>query len=451
MPDSNQHAVNQLLDAVQDGRLEAIVALLAPFANADKALLLEALPTQERQQVWQHISVADKGEVLLALHREVRQDLIRQTDNNILLEALSYMQMDELADLDEDLPNSVVQAMVDAMDSQARKGYDEVKEFPDDSAGGLMDVDATAIRAEVTLKAVLRYMRLIRSRHGQLPEHLDSLAVVDRDHQVLGVLKLSDLVSYSEDTQVRDIMVHDFPILQAAVSADEVAQLFEAKDLLSAPVVNQQQQLIGRITVDDVIDYIQEKSEKDLLSQAGLNADADMFAPIIKGSMRRATWLGINLLTAFAAAWIIGLFDASIEQLVALAVLMPVVASMGGVTGSQTLTIVTRGIAVGKIADSNIFPVTRNELTIASINAALWALVVFVIALLWYGDWQLGMVFGFALFCVIIAGTIAGAMIPLLLNKAGIDPAIAGGVILTTLTDAVGFFVFLGLATYILL
>jgi len=446
-----EQAVNLLQEKINNQQTKDVARILEDFSNSEKAQLLEALPASNRETIWQLVETKAKGETLLALHRDVRKRLIQLTDEQELVQSLAFMQMDELADIDDDLPISVVEAMVDAMDAQNRQHYDEVKEYPDDSAGGLMDVDATSVRPDVTVKAVLRYLRILRSRLGQLPEHLDSLAVIDRNNLVLGVLPLSDLVSHSEDSYIKDIMSTSYPTVSSQVSADEVAKLFESKDLLSVPVINDAHELIGRITVDDVIDYMQEKSEKELLLQAGLNADSDMFGPIFTASMHRAIWLGINLVTAFIAAWIIGLFDASIEKLVALAVLMPVVASMGGVTGSQTLTIVTRGIAVGKIAKSNIGPITKHELAIASINALLWGATVFLIAFLWYGNWQLGVVFGLALSGVIIAGTLVGALLPLLLKKLGVDPAIAGGVILTTLTDAVGFFTFLAMATYFLL
>jgi magnesium transporter len=291
----------------------------------------------------------------------------------------------------------------------------------------------------------------LRKKEGMLPEQLDQLVVVDRKNTVQGTLYLSDLVSLDNSLSVGDVMKNDVPLIDSLQSASQVAQIFEDHDLISAPVVDQNNCLLGRITVDDVIDVLKQNSEKRLLASAGLNKELDMFAPVSHISLNRAIWLGTNLITAFLAAWVIGFFESSIEQLVALAVLMPVVASMGGVTGSQTLTVVTRGIARDLVSSANIVSLTIHELKVSFINGLLWASVVFVITILWYNDWKLGGVFALALFVVSLTGTLSGAIIPIILKKIGIDPAIAGGVILTTITDAVGFLIFLGTATLILI
>jgi magnesium transporter len=313
-----------------------------------------------------------------------------------------------------------------------------------------MDADATAIRADVSLKAVHRYLCQQRRKTGALPEHLDSLVVVDRNNRVQGSLFLSDLVSLDNKLLVSEVMSSTEPLVDSLTPASQVAQLFEDRDLISATVVDADNRLLGRITVDDIIDVLRDEADREIYSKAGLSKDSDMFAPVITSALKRAIWLGTNLITAFIAAGVIGLFESSIEQLVALAVLMPVVASMGGITGSQTLTLVTRGIALQQVGYANIVQLTRHELKVSALNGLFWSLVVFLVANFWYQDWQLGVVFAVALFVVSLAGTFSGAVIPLLLKKLGVDPAIAGGVVLTTITDAVGFFIFLGAASQFL-
>ncbi len=451
MKNNTQQLVEKVTVCSQDNLSEDIVAFVQQMTPSEVARLIESLPNNYRQSVWEKVPVKDKAEVLIDVHREIRRSLIKVTDEKDLVASLSEMQMDELADIDEDLPISILTAMVEAMDVQRRQRYDTVKIYPDNTAGGLMDADATAVRSDVSLKAVLRYLRQLRIKEKELPEHLDSLVIVDRQNKVLGTLALSDLVSCDINKTTADVMQTDKPTITPLTPAKEVAQLFIDRELLSAPVVAKDGVLLGRITVDDIVELMRDEAEKEILSKAGLNANADMFAPIIKSSMTRAIWLGINLATAFMAAWVIGLFEGSIEQIVALAVLMPVVASMGGVTGTQTLTLVTRGMALGQIGKSNLNHLVWHEVGTAGINGVIWALVVYGISVLWYGDWALGVIFGGALLIVILTGTLSGVFIPIILKKLGIDPALAGGVVLTTITDAVGFFVFLGLATAVLL
>jgi magnesium transporter len=388
--------------------------------------------------------------VLLELQGILRSSLIKQTDEQELIACLSVMQMDEIADLDDYLPMSVVSAMVKTMDIQRRERYEQVKLYPDDVAGGLMDVDATAVRGDVSFSAVFRYLRRLRQREGSLPEHLDSLMVIDRHNRFMGTLPLSNLVSYDTSTTVSDVMICNVVGITPLTSALEVTRIFEDQDLLSAPVIDDKGYLVGRITVDDVINVIRDQADREVLGRAGLDQHEDMFAPVINSSLRRAIWLGINLLTAFLAAWVIGLFEGSIEKMVALAVLMPVVASMGGVAGSQTLTLVTRGMALDQISRRNIWKLAAHELAIGGFNGVFWAAVVAVVAYYWFNDLMLGLVFGAAMLIVIFIGALVGTFIPLILKRIGVDPALAGGVVLTTATDAIGFFAFLGLATVML-
>jgi magnesium transporter len=445
-----QEQVDLITDTLEKSPASGVSGLLEPMSPAEISHVIEALPLDLRTPLWLQLPRLSKGEVLLELQGELRRSLIKQTDEQELIACLSVMQMDEIADLDDDLPMSVVSAMVKTMDIHRRERYEKVKLYPDDVAGGLMDVDATAVRGDVSFNAVLRYLRRLRQREGSLPEHLDSLMVIDRHNHFMGTLPLSHLVSYDVSTTVSDVMVCNVVGITPLTSAFEVVRIFEDQDLLSAPVIDAKGFLVGRITVDDVINVIRDQADREILGRAGLDQHEDMFAPVINSSVRRAVWLGINLLTAFLAAWVIGLFEGSIEKMVALAVLMPVVASMGGVAGSQTLTLVTLGMALDQISRRNIWKLAAHELAIGGFNGLFWAGVVAVIAYFWFNDLMLGLVFGAAMLIVIFTGALVGTFIPLILKRIGIDPALAGGVVLTTATDAIGFFAFLGLATIML-
>ncbi len=445
-----QEQVDLITDTLEKSPESGASCLLESMSPAEISRVIESLPWDLRSPLWLQLPRLKKGEVLLELQGELRRGLIKQTDEQELIACLSVMQMDEIADLDDDLPMSVVSAMVKAMDVHRRERYEQVKLYPDDVAGGLMDVDATAVRGDVSFNAVFRYLRRLRQREGSLPEHLDSLMVIDRHNRFMGTLPLSHIVSYDFSTTVSDVMICDVVGITPLTSALEVARIFEDQDLLSAPVIDDKGYLLGRITVDDVINVMRDQADREILGRAGLDQHEDMFAPVINSSIRRAVWLGINLLTAFLAAWVIGLFEGSIEKMVALAVLMPVVASMGGVAGSQTLTLVTRGMALDQIGRRNIWKLAAHELTIGGFNGIFWAGVVAAIAYYWFNDLMLGMVFGAAMLIVIFTGALAGTFIPLILKWMGVDPALAGGVVLTTATDAIGFFAFLGLATVML-
>jgi len=447
----NPDQPNQLYEALKGSTPQEVIKLLDTMHPSAIANALETMPRDIRPDLWQLVATPSKGEVLLETHGEVRQQLIAATDEQVLLTALAILEIDELADLDADLPVSVVNAMVEAMDAERRQRYEAVRFYPDDTAGGLMDVDAAAVRMDVSLKAVLRYLRKLRKKRGALPEHLDSLMVVDRDNKYLGILRLSDVVSLSAKTTVSETMTAGIPPIPVLTPAAKVARLFEDQDLISAPVVSRTGRLLGRITVDDVVDVMRNEAEQEMMSRAGLSKATDMFGPIIPSAGRRAIWLGVNLINAFIAAWVIGLFEDSIDKIVTLAVLMPVVASMGGVAGSQTLTLVTRGLALEQIRRSNAWRLLLRELALGLLNGFLWALVVAIIAFLWFNSAQLGVVFGTALALNLLTGALAGTLIPLLLQRLGIDPALAGGVILIAATDVIGFLTFLGLATIFLL
>ncbi|MGK0411772.1 MAG: magnesium transporter [Shewanella psychromarinicola] len=445
-----QEQVNLITDMLEKNSDSSVSGFLESMSPAEISRVMESLPLDLRRPFWEQVTLLKKGEVLLELQGILRRSLIKQTDEDELIACLSVMQMDEIADLDDDLPMSVVSAMVNTMDIQRRERYEKVKLYPDDVAGGLMDVDATAVRGDVSFSAVFRYLRRLRQREGSLPEHLDSLMVIDRHNRFMGTLPLSHLVSYDASTTVSDVMICNVVGITPLTSALEVTRIFEDQDLLSAPVIDDKGYLVGRITVDDVINVIRDQADREVLGRAGLDQHEDMFAPVINSSLRRAIWLGINLLTAFLAAWVIGLFEGSIEKMVALAVLMPVVASMGGVAGSQTLTLVTRGMALDQISRRNIWKLAAHELAIGGFNGVFWAGVVTMVAYYWFNDLKLGLVFGSAMLIVIFTGALVGTFIPLILKRIGVDPALAGGVVLTTATDAIGFFAFLGLATIML-
>lgn len=448
---STDDAREQLLEALEHPDHTNIHALVRDWHPALIADAVEALPREMRHDLWERLDTTDRGQVLIEVGRGVRQQLIDEAAHEELLAALGTLEMDELADLDADLPVSVLDTMVRAMDAQRRQRYEAVKQYPDDTAGGLMDADAAAVREDVSLKAVLRYLRQLRKREGKLPEHLDSVMVVDRQNHYLGTLSLADVVSLKSDTLVKAVMHTDVPAITVDTEDTKVARLFEDHDLISAAVVDEDGSLLGRITVDDVVDVMRAEAEGEVLRRAGLGEDADMFAPILSNAAKRAVWLGVNLCNAFVAAWVIGLFESSIDQVVALAVLMPVVASMGGVAGNQTLTLVTRAIALEQIGRGNAIPLLFREVASGVLNGAFWAVVVAIIATLWFGSVQLGIIFGCALMLNLLTGATAGTLVPLLLDRLNIDPALAGGVVLTAATDVVGFFSFLGLATLFLL
>ena len=350
--------------AFEQGDMQRAGQLLERLHPSEIADALEAIPWDQRPALWEEVDTALKGEVLLQLRDEARQQLIENTGKNELLVALQWLEMDELADLDASLPISVVDAMVRAMDDQSRERYEAVRDWPDNTAGGLMDVDAAVVRSDVTMRSVIRYLRQLRAREKQLPEHLDSLVVVDRDNTYLGMLMLSDLVSLDPETAVSDIMLTEIRPIPVETSSERVMRLFEDQDLLSAPVVDASGKLLGRITVDDVMDVMRDVAEHEVMSRAGLSQGTDIFAPVLPGAMRRAVWLGVNLVNAFIAAWVIGLFEESIDKVVALAVFMPVVASMGGVAGTQTLTLVARGLALEQVTrGSGLFSARHSSST----------------------------------------------------------------------------------------
>jgi magnesium transporter len=436
-----------LTEALDSGAANQISNLLSNLHSAEIADLLESFPHGPREILWGLVQPDDHGETLVHLNDEVRAGLIDEMNTDDLVAATEGLDADDLADLIKDLPGAVIQEILRSMDKQNRERLVSVLHYPEDTAGGLMNVDTVTVRADVTLDVVLRYLRL----HIDIPDNTDNLIVVDRNDIYKGILPLTRLLTNDPDLLVARVMDRDTSAINANMADTEVARLFETHDLVSAAVVSEEGKLLGRITIDDVVDVIREDADHSLLRLAGLDEEDDTFAPVVKSARRRAVWLGINLFTALLASWVIGLFQATLEQVVALAVLMPIVASMGGVAGSQTLIIVIRGMALGQIGSSNTRWLMYKELAVSALNGIGWAVVVAVIAASWFQDRTIGIIIGAALIINLIFAAIAGLSIPLLLKTINVDPAHAGTVLLTTVTDVVGFMVFLGLGTIFLM
>ncbi len=425
---------------------EQIDDLLEEMHPQEIAHLLESLPSNDREIVWSHVPSDSEGEILVHLNDEVRTAIIRKMDAEQIVAAAESLDTDDLADLLPEMPRDIVQEILLSMEQQERERLRSVLSYPEDSAGGLMDLDMITVRADTSLDVVLRYLR----RRGSIPESTDKLFVVNRDGQFQGLLPLTVLLTNDPEMSVEEVMEHEVVGIPADMPAREVANLFERRDLITAPVIGDQGQLLGRITIDDVVDVIREQADHSLMSMAGLNEEEDMFAPILTSTRRRSIWLGINLLTALLASWVIGLFEGTIEKLVALAVLMPIVASMGGIAGSQTLTLVIRGIALGKITATNARTIFRKELGVGIWNGLIWAIVIASVAGIWFDNAKLSIVIAGAIVVNLVMAAIAGAVVPLILKRFGADPALSASVVLTTVTDVVGFFAFLGLAAVFL-
>lgn len=414
---------------------------------ADIALLLESLPLPERDAVWRLIDDDIESEILVELNDEVRQGLLESMDVAAVVAATRDMELDDLADVIADLPATMSDRVITALPAQDRDRLRSVLAYEEDTAGGIMDPDVISVRSDVTLEVVMRYLR----RAGEMPDGTPAISIVDRDHRFVGMLYLTRIVTQDPQARVADVMDESAQPIPADWSAAAVAQEFKSHDLFSAAVVDDDGRLIGQITADDVISVIQEQADHDILSMAGLDEEDDMFAPIVTSAQRRAVWLGVNLATAFLAAAVIALFKPALEQVVVLAVLMPVVASMGGIAGSQTLTLMIRGMALGRVQDSNARWLLIKEVAVGLLNGLGWAVIVAFVTLMFFSTWQVAFVIAAALIVSLLAAALAGFSIPLLLHRLRIDPALAGAVILTTVTDIVGFAAFLGLGTLYLL
>lgn len=437
----------QLLAAVNARNIQQIKDLFSHLVEEEIAEILESTPLKERQILWEAVDSDRQGEILTHTNDEVTANLLESLTPHEIVGITEDLETDDIADIVQSLDSSDQQALLASLDEVDRNAVEMALTYPEDTAGGIMSTDLISIRADVTLDVVLRYLRKL----DELPESTSELFVRDRDGKFVGSLKLTVLLTHDEDTLVKDVLNTRIPAIRAFTPEKEVAHFFEKNDLISAAVVNENDQIIGRITIDDVVDIIREEAEHAQMASAGLDEDEDIFAPAARAAKRRTFWLGINLLTAIFASIVIGLFDASIEKIVALAVLMPIIASMGGIAGTQTATIVIRALATGKLARSNSRSLLIKETTVGLFNGVIWAILTGLAVLFWFDDAALSAIFATAMLINLFAAAFAGAMIPLILQRMKIDPALASGLMLTTVTDSLGFFVFLGLATIVLL
>lgn len=444
---NTQQRLEALTNALHGGTAGQVRHLLSSLHPAEIGDLLESLPHGPRELLWELVDHEDQGEALVSVNEEVRAGLIEGMETSRLVALAGSLDTDDLADVLQDMPGAVIHELLRSMDKQNRHRLEAVLSYPEDTAGGLMDLDIVTVRGNVTLDVVLRYLRL----RGEIPDLTDSLMVVDRFDHFQGVLSLATLLTSDPDLLVADVMDSEVEGIQATLQDADVARLFEDRDLVSAPVIDENHKLLGRITIDDVVDVIREEGDRSLMNMAGLDEDDDIFAPATVSARRRAVWLGINLGTAFLASWVIGLYETTLQQVVALAVLMPIVASMGGIAGTQTLTIMIRGLALGQVGSANARNLMVKEVMVSMMNSMAWALVVGLIATAWFQNIQLGAIIAAALSINLICAALAGFGIPLALKRVGVDPALAGSVLLTTVTDVVGFMAFLGLGTWYLL
>lgn len=438
----------QIEELIQDIPLEDTVEskfLLTSLRSSEIAQVLEGSRPTTRRVIWQLLEEEDRNQVLQHLGDEVRAEFLEAMDTAQLVAAADDMDTDDFADILQQLPTTISEQVLASLDASDRARVEAVLSFPEDSAGGLMDTDSITVRPRHTLELVLRYLRLRK----ELPSGTDALIVVNSEDQYLGMLPLTKVLTSDPSVTVREIMNSDAPAMRVDQPDKEIARTFSERDLISAAVVDDDGRLLGRITIDDVVDVIIEDAEEAVLGPAGLDVDEDTFAPVRRAVRRRAIWLGINLLTAFAAAAVISAFEETIIKVVALAVLMPVVASMGGIAGTQTLTLVIRGQALGQLNRRNMLWMLNREFVIAALNGLLWATLVAVAAAFLFDDITLGWVIATAMIVTILVAAVVGSLLPGILRKLSIDPAIAGGVVLTTITDVVGFFVFLGLASLV--
>jgi magnesium transporter len=441
-PESKLDAIREAIEAGSTKQVARIVN--KGLAPSDIAHLIESSPPKQRALIWRLLDLGLKGDVLQYLGEDVQFHFLSKLNTQEVISVTEDLDTDDLADILQQLPQTVILDVLDSMDLQDRQRIESVLAYDEDTAGGLMNTDTVTIRADITIEVVLRYLR----RHKALPEMTDKLLVVSRKDALIGSLPLTKMLVSSPYATVREVMETDIITIDVNMPDNEVAKLFERQDLVSAPVISEHNLLLGRITIDDVVDVIRDDADHSLMSMAGLDEEEDTFAPINKTAKRRAVWLGINLITAFIASAVIGIFENTIQQVVALAVLMPIVASMGGVAGSQTLTLVIRAIAVGQISRSNLSWLLNREFFVGLLNGILWSLVVASASIFWFEDTTIGIVIAIAMIINLVVAAIAGTILPIFLKSRNIDPALAGGVILTTITDVVGFLSFLGLATF---
>ncbi|MBY0475845.1 MAG: magnesium transporter [Nitrosomonas sp.] len=445
LQDSSDQSFNE--SAVQKQNLTELQDFLDQLHPADIANVLEALPLEDRLLIWGMIKTDRDGEVLLETSDAVRASLITDMGTQELVAATEYLDADEIADLAPDLPQEVMDDVFRSLPMEEREQLRAAMSYPEDSVGALMDFDVITIREDVRLEVVLRYLR----RLDEMPDHTDQLFVVDRNEQLKGVLLINRLIVSDPDILVAEVMTNEMIKLRPNDIAQQAANAFERYDLVSASVVDENNKLLGRVTVNVVIDFIRETAENEALNLAGLNEEEDLFAPILKSVKNRWGWLAINLVTAFIASRVIGLFEDSIEKLVALAALMPIIAGIGGNSGNQTITMIVRALALDQINTSSAWKLITKEVGVSIVNGLLWGTVVGLFTFAIYQNAELGLVMTLAMTLNLLLAALLGVIIPLTLRKLGRDPALGSSVMITAVTDSGGFFIFLGLATFFLL
>ncbi|HEV7803605.1 MAG TPA: magnesium transporter [Burkholderiales bacterium] len=433
-------------DLAHKRQLESLQRELERMHPADVAYVLEALPLDERLIVWDLVKADRDGEILLETSDAVRETLIASMDEEELVAATEQLDTDEIADLAPDLPREVIQDVFKSLSVEDREQLRAAMSYAEDSVGALMDFDMVEVREDVTLEVVLRYLR----RLDEMPDHTDQLFVVDRDAHLMGLLPVNRILVSLPETLVSNVMLREFVQFNPREKAEDAAAAFERYDLVSAPVVDDDRRLVGRMTVNAVVDYIRESQDIEILSAGGLREDEDLFASVWKSVKNRWTWLAVNLVTAFIASRVIGAFESSIAQLVALAALMPIIAGIGGNSGNQTITLIVRAMALGQITGENARKLFVKELGVSVLNGIIWGSVVGLFAFLIYHNWALGLVMTAAMLLNLLLAAVMGVSIPLLMGKLGRDPALGSSVLITAITDSGGFFIFLGLATLFL-
>lgn len=443
-PATNYELVETVLHKQHQTQLQEILSVLHP---ADIAYILESLPLDQRKIVWDAIKIGIDGQVLLEVSDAVRQTLISGMENEDLATVAGKLDTDEIADLAADIPKKAMLKILRSLNSKERRHLNTALSYQDNQVGALMDFSMLTIRNDLTIKAISAYIRKL----GKLPSHTDKLFVVDQNNIVKGILPLQRLLTHPQSQQVAEAMVTDFVQFRVDQDTAEASRAFERYDLISAPVVDQNGSLVGRLCVDSIIDYIREETDEDLLIQAGVAEEEDLFSSIWKSARNRWGWLLINIVTAFVSTRIIGLFEDVILQLVALASLTPIIAATGGNTGNQTSMLIIRSLALGQITSINVSRLIKKELSLALLNGTLIGLIVGLLVLLLYQNITLAAVMAMAMFINLQVAVCAGLAIPLLRHKFGKDPAVGTSVMLTSITDAMGFFIFLGLASLFLL
>ncbi|RQW61566.1 magnesium transporter [Vibrio viridaestus] len=444
--DQAHRTLQEVTEALENGQFVHVRRQLQDMEPEDIAHLLEASPRKSRDVLWQLTDPEDYGEILDELNEDVKDSLVSKMAPERLAEATEGMDTDDVAYVLRSLPDDLSREVLSQMDAADRLRIEMALSYPEDTAGGLMSTDVVTIRGDVSVDVVLRYLRM----RGELPQATDALYVIDGENKLIGHLSLTSLLTTQPETKVSDIMDGADEAITVETKVSDIASLFERRNWVSAPVVDEHEQLVGRITIDDVVDVIREDAEHSMMSMAGMDDDEDTFAPVFKSARKRSIWLGANVLAALAAASVSNMFEDTLAQMASVAVLMTIVPSMGGVAGNQTVALVIRGLALGHIGDSNKRELLYKEAAIGLLNGILWAAIIGSIVVVWKGSFQLGFIISAAMLTNLIVAGFAGVMIPVMLKKLKIDPALAGGMALTTVTDVIGLSAFLGLATLLI-